>query len=51
MSKWLEICTIDYCDGMLATIIVVEFMVNFCYMFIKSPRHLNKLRNASKEFI
>jgi hypothetical protein len=51
MSKWLEICTVDYCDDMLATIIFVEFMVHFWYMFIKSPRHLNKLRNASKEFI
>jgi hypothetical protein len=51
MSKWLEICTIDYFDDMLATIIFVEFMVHFWYMFIKSPMPLNKLRNASKEFI
>jgi hypothetical protein len=51
MSKWLEICTVDYCDDILATIIFIEFMVHFSYMFIKSPRQLNKLRNASKEFI
>jgi hypothetical protein len=51
MPKWLEICTVDYCDDILATIIFVEFTVHFWYMFIKSPRHLNKLRNALKEFI
>jgi hypothetical protein len=51
MSKWLEIGTVDYCDDILATIIFVEIMVHFCYMFIKSPRHQNKLRNAIKEFI
>jgi hypothetical protein len=51
MSKWLEICKVDYCDDMLATIILIEFMVHFSYMLIKSPRHLNKLRNAFKEFI
>jgi preprotein translocase subunit YajC len=51
MSKWLEIFTLDYCDDILATIIFVEFMVHFWYMFIKSPRHQNKLRNALKEFI
>jgi hypothetical protein len=48
MSKWLEIYTVDYYDDMVATIIFVEFIVQFCYRFIKSPRHLNKLRNASK---
>jgi hypothetical protein len=51
MSKWLEFCTVYYCDDILATIIFVEFMVHFWYMFIKSPRHLNKLRNILKEFI
>jgi hypothetical protein len=51
MPKLLEICTVDYCDDILGTIIFIEFMVHFWYMFIKSPRHLNKLRNASKEFI
>jgi hypothetical protein len=51
MFKWLKIYTVDYCDYILATIISVEFLVHFWYMFIKSPRHLNKLRNALKEFI
>jgi hypothetical protein len=51
MSKWLEICTVDNCDDILATIMLVEFLVHFWYMCIKSPRHLNKLRNALKEFI
>jgi hypothetical protein len=51
MFKWPKICTLDYCDDMLATVIFIEFMVHFWYMFIKSPRHLNKLRNTSKEFI
>jgi hypothetical protein len=51
MFKWPENCTVDYCDDMLVTVIVIEFMVHFSYMFIKSPRHQNKLRNASKKFI
>jgi hypothetical protein len=51
MSKWLEICIVDYCDYILSTTIFVEFMVHFWYMFIKSPRYLNKLRNTLKEFI
>jgi hypothetical protein len=51
MFKWFEICTVDYGNDMIATVIFVEFMVHFWYMFIKSPRHLNKLRNASKEII
>jgi hypothetical protein len=51
MSKWLEVFTVDYCGDMLAIVIFVEFIVHLWYMFIKSPRHLNKLRNALKEFI
>jgi hypothetical protein len=51
MSKWFEISTVDYCNDILATVIFVKFMVHFWSMFIKSPRHLNKLRNTLKEFI
>jgi hypothetical protein len=29
MSKWPEICTVDYWEHMLATVIMVEFMVQF----------------------
>jgi hypothetical protein len=34
MSKWLEICIVVYWGYMGATVILVEIMVHFCYMFI-----------------
>jgi hypothetical protein len=51
MSKWLEICTVDYWVYVRATVIFIDFIMDFCYMFIISPCYLNKLRNALKEFI
>jgi hypothetical protein len=51
MSKWLEICTVDYWVYVRATVIFIDFIMDFWYMFIISPYYLNKLRNALKEFI
>jgi hypothetical protein len=51
MSKWLEICTVDYWVYVRAIVIVIDFIMDFWYMFILSPCYFNKLRNALKEFI
>ena len=36
---------------MWATLIFVEFIMHFWYMFVNTPRCLNKLRNALRKFI
>ena len=51
MSKWFEFCTVDYWVYIRATVIFIDFIMDFWYMFIISPYYLNKLRNALKEFI
>jgi hypothetical protein len=51
MSKWLEICTVDYWVYVRATVIFIDVIMDFWYMFIILPCYFNKLRNALKEFI
>jgi hypothetical protein len=36
---------------MQATVILVEFIMHFLYVFIIELNYLNKLRNVLKEFI
>jgi hypothetical protein len=51
LFKWLEIAAVDYSEAKQATVIFIEFTVQFWFMFFSSPCYLNKLRNALKEFI
>jgi hypothetical protein len=51
MSKWLKIYTVDYWVYIRATVIFIDFIMDFWYMFIISPCYLNKLRNALKEIV
>jgi hypothetical protein len=34
MSKWLKICTVDYWVYVRATIIFIDFIMDFWYMVI-----------------
>jgi hypothetical protein len=48
MSKWLESWTLDFWEHMSATVSLVEFIVQFWYVFIIPPNYLNKLRKCIK---
>jgi hypothetical protein len=48
LSKWLEIWTVDFWEHLEDTIILVEFIMHFLYVFMIPPNYLNKLRKCIK---
>jgi hypothetical protein len=51
LCKCYENCTVAYWGHVWATVIFIEIIEHFWYMFIISPNYLNKLIKALKEII